>query len=71
MVDRGVTLEEVEETVRNGERVEARSGRVAFSKNFPYGDEWKGTRYAVKGVQVIAIHSGDDLVVVTVYSFYF
>lgn len=71
MADRGVTAWQVEQAVSNGERVEAMGGRVAFSKNFPYGDEWKGKQYAVKRVQVIAAQRGDDLVVVTVYAYYF
>ena len=48
LADRGTNEREVEQTIRAGEQVEARQGRVAFRKNFPYHQQWKGKTYSTK-----------------------
>ena len=54
-IERGATREEVEKAVREGERERAKRGR----------------RYAMKQVAPVVAESPDELVVVTVYTFYF
>jgi len=65
--DRGATQEEVEETIRLGERVPAKRGRAAFRKNFPFHSVWKGKRYETKQVMPIVVEEPETLVVITVY----
>ncbi|MGB9613196.1 MAG: DUF4258 domain-containing protein [Candidatus Margulisiibacteriota bacterium] len=69
--DRGATKEEVIKTIREGEQVPAKKGRLAFRKNFSFEAEWKGKIYKVKQVMPIIIEESDKLVVITVYTFYF
>ncbi|MBI4054715.1 MAG: DUF4258 domain-containing protein [Elusimicrobia bacterium] len=71
MTDRGTTTAEVEETMRNGERILAKKGRLAFRKNFPYNSLWKGKEYATKQVMPIAREEKSKMTVITVYVFYF
>lgn len=69
--ERGVTKEEVETTIRTGERIEVKSGRVAFGKNMPFAATWKNRYYETKQVMPIAVEKEDQYIVVTVYAFYF
>ena len=71
MPSRGTTRDEVEETVRSGERLAAKRGRRACRKNFPYRSEWKGRYYETKQVMPVVAIEGDTTIVVTVYVFYF
>lgn len=71
LADRGATKEQVEESIRSGESLPAKKGRLAFRKNFTYTSEWKGRFYATKQVMPIVVQEGADMVVITVYVFYF
>ena len=71
MPDRGTTREEVEAVIHDGERVPAKEGRIAFRKNFPFQQDWKGHYYEVKQVMPIVSEESDRMVVITVYIFYF
>ena len=71
MVERGVSEDEVIETIRTGERVPAKRGRQGYRKNFQYNRLWGGRIYAIKQVLAIVAEEPDVLVVVTVYTFYF
>ena len=70
LADRGATLREVEEAIREGERTPAKRGRLAFRKNFPFQRSWKGIYYEGKQIFPIVAEEPDRLVVVTVYVFY-
>ena len=67
--DRGTREDEVEETIRLGEKVPAREGRWAFRRNFPFQSEWKGRWYEAKQVMAIGVEEPEAWVVVTVYVF--
>jgi hypothetical protein len=71
MPGRGLSYEEVEETIRSGERIAAKRGLVAFRKNFEFRSNWKGRYYEVKQVMPIVAEEPGGLVVVTAYAFYF
>lgn len=71
MPDRGATREEIETAIRSGEKLPAERGRIAFRKNFSYGQIWKGHYYETKQVVTVIQDEGDRLVVITVYVFYF
>jgi len=71
MPGRGATREEVEAAIHGGERGPAKEGRIAFRKNFPFQQDWKGHYYQVKQVIPIVVEESDRIIVVTVYVLYF
>lgn len=71
MVERGADEAEVIESIRTGEQVPAKKDRQGFRKNFQYNRQWGGRSYAIKQVLAIVVEERDQLVVVTVYTFYF
>lgn len=71
LADRGASEEEVERSIREGEEVPAKKGRRAFRKNFPFNAEWKGKHYEIKQVMPVVVEEAKEIVVVTVYAFYF
>lgn len=71
MPDRGAGKEEVEAAIRSGECVLAKGKRFAFRKNFPFDKQWKGIHYEVKQVMPIVVEEDKEIVVITVYVFYF
>lgn len=69
--DRGASQEEVKLAIRDGEEIPAKKGRKAFRKNFHFGSKWKDKHYKVKQVMPIVVEEDEEIVVVTVYVFYF
>ena len=70
MMDRGALKEEVELTIRTGESLPAKKGRISFRKNFNYNNIWKGKYYQAKQVLPIVVEEPDCFVVITVYVFF-
>ena len=68
---RGFTAAEIEETIRTMPWMPAELGRLECQKNFPYGKEWNGKVYATKQVRPIFIEEAGEIVVITVYTYYF
>jgi len=66
MVERGTTEHEVVATVVAGERFPAKFGRTGFRRNFIFGGEWMGRRYASKQVEAYAVPEEDGWLVITV-----
>jgi hypothetical protein len=48
-----------------------RVGPLAMLKNFPFGQEWNGKVYATRQVKPIFVEEAAEIVVVTVYTYYF
>jgi hypothetical protein len=71
MAERGAEEEEIIEAIRSGEEVPAKQGRLGYRKNFQYNQAWGGRTYAIKQVLAIVARDEEQLVVVTVYTFYF
>lgn len=46
------------------------TGRQA-SKDFPFHDQWNGKRYATKQVRPVFVEDPDEIVVITVYTYFF
>lgn len=69
--DRGASQEEVRLAIREGEETPAKKERKAFRKNFHFGSKWKDKRYEVKQVMAIVVDEDEEIIVVTVYVFYF
>jgi len=68
---RGATEEEVKEAIRTAPWGPAELGRLECRKDFPYGREWNKKVYATKRVRPILVEEADEIVVVTVYVYYF
>jgi hypothetical protein len=68
---RGFTAAEVEEAIRTSPWQPAELGRLECRKDFPYGRDWNGKSYATKQVRPVFVDEAAEIVVVTVYTYYF
>ena len=68
---RGVTEQEVIEAIRMSHWQPADRGRLECRRDYVYGGEWNCRFYATKQVRPIFVEEADEIVVVTVYSYYF
>jgi hypothetical protein len=66
-----VTVAEVEDAIRTGKWRSASHGRQETSKEFAYGRDWNGTVYATKRVRPIFVDAPTEIVVITVYTYFF
>ena len=71
MVKRGFSAAEVEEAIRTAPWTPAELGRLECHKDFTFGRDWNGVVFATKRVRPIFAEEADELVVVTVYTYYF
>lgn len=71
MKKRGIRKDEVIETIREGKRKKAKFDRVESSKNLDYNSLWLGKFYNKKKVTVIFKEKEGNIIVITVYAFYF
>jgi hypothetical protein len=71
MTRRGFTVAEVEEVIRTVTWQPAELGRLECRKDFAYGKEWNGKLYTTKQVRPIFVEEASEIVVVTVYTYYF
>ncbi|MFP4642339.1 MAG: hypothetical protein ACOC7P_00150 [Chloroflexota bacterium] len=71
MAERGATELEVHKAIRQGQKEPALLGRVMYRKNFQFDGSWRERRYRIKQVAPVVADEGDELVVVTVYVYYF
>jgi hypothetical protein len=69
--ERGATQREVEETVRKGSREPTIRGREMCRYNFAFKRKWQGKHYAIKQVVPVIKEEADEIIVITVYTFYF
>jgi len=65
IAERGATEAEVRQTVESGERFPAKFGRAGFRRNFEFGAEWRGRRYAMKQIEAYAVRERDGWLVIT------
>jgi hypothetical protein len=68
---RGFTSAEVEEAIRTTPWGAAELGRLDCRKDFPLCKEWNGKVYAIKQVRPVFVDEPGEIVVITVYSYYF
>ena len=68
---RGFTIEEVEETIRNTPWEQGERGNLECHKDFPFGKTWNGKWYNTKQVRPVFVDEPAEIVVVTVYTYYF
>jgi hypothetical protein len=71
LLRRGFTKEEVEKIIRESPWRPAELGRLECEMELAFGKEWNGQRYERKLVRPIFVEEGTEIVVVTVYVFYY
>jgi hypothetical protein len=69
--ERGVKVEEVIDTIRTGIREPAKYNRIQCKQNFQYNDYWHDSFYSIKQVIPIFVEEENEIIVITVFSFYF
>ena len=69
--ERGATHHEVVEAILNGNIAPAKLDRSIARYNFPFNAEWNEFWYAIKQVAPVFIEKENEIVVITVYTFYF
>jgi len=69
---RGFTIEEVQITISTSVWESAvLPERFQCHKDFPYNKEWNGNFYPTKQVRPIFVEEATEIVVVTVYTYFF
>ena len=71
MSKRGFTIAEVEDAIRTSSWTPAELDRLDCRKDFPYDKEWNGIVYGIKQVRPVFVEEAAEIVVVTVYTYYF
>jgi hypothetical protein len=71
LAPRGFTEEEVQQAMREAPWEPAERGKTQCRQDFAYGALWNGKRYEWKQVRPIFVEEPDEIVVVTVYTYYF
>ncbi|MGH9434336.1 MAG: DUF4258 domain-containing protein [Terriglobia bacterium] len=69
--ERGASEAEVREAIDRGVREPAKQGRFMWRLNLQYGAPWQDRFYAIKQVAPVVVEEQSEIVVVTVYTFYF
>ncbi len=69
--ERGATEAEVCQAIELGAREPAKWDRELCPYNLPFGQTWQGQFYAIKQVAPVIKEEPDEIVVITVYTFYF
>jgi hypothetical protein len=71
LTKRGFTVAEVEQAIHNASWEPTELGRLQCRWDFSFGMEWNGKIYATKQVRPIFVEETTEIVVVTVYTYYF
>lgn len=69
--ERGANMAEVKEAIRKGSREPAKHGREMCRYNFMFDRQWQGRHYPIKQVAPVIKDETNEIVVITVYTFYF
>jgi hypothetical protein len=70
-LERGASIAEVKEVIRKGSREAAKHGREMCRYNFAFNAKWQGKHYPIKQVAPVIKEEANEIVVITVYTFYF
>ena len=68
---RGFAVEEVEATISTAAWGSAELGRLDCRKDCAFNDMWNGAYYATKQVRPVFVDEPGEIVVVTVYTYFF
>lgn len=69
--ERGATEAEVCYAIEHGSREPAKHGRMLCRYNFSYNRLWQDNHYAIKQVVPVIREEPEEIIVVTVYTFFF
>jgi hypothetical protein len=70
-ISRGFTPAEVEEAIQTCLWGNVELGRRDCRKDYPFGKEWNGKVYATRQVRPVFVEEATEVVVITVYTYYF
>lgn len=70
-IERGTNATEISQAIREGTKEAAKKGRWRYRYNLEYNATWQNRDYAIKQVAPVIVEEADEIVVVTVYTFYF
>lgn len=69
---RGFTTADVETAIRTTEWKDTdRPNRKECHKDFVFDEEWNGKHYAIRRVRPIFVEEEREIVIITVYTYYF
>ena len=68
---RGTKEEEVIEAIRTSQWQTTEFGRLECKKNFIFEDQWNKRYYKIKQVRPIFIEEIKEIIVITVYTYFF
>jgi hypothetical protein len=71
MIRRGVSEEEVVTVIQLAKWESATGDRLECRHDFPFAHDWNGKLYQTKQVRPIFVDEAEEIVVITVYSYYF
>ncbi len=69
--ERGATEPEIVEAIRSGDRELAKANRQMARYNYEFQADWAGHYYPIKQVAPVFVEEEQEIVVITVYTFYF
>jgi hypothetical protein len=69
--ERGTNENEIIFTIENGSKESTKKKRFIYKYNFQYNNLWQGKFYHVKQVAPVIKEEENEIVVITVYTFYF
>lgn len=70
-VIRGFSFEEVERAIRNGIWRPAAQGRTETDLETEFNSDWNGRHYKTKTIRPIFVDEPEEVVVITVYVYYY
>ncbi len=68
---RGATEQEVFDAIQTEPWQPAERGRLECRKNYDFNAEWNGKYYATKQLRPVFVDEPSEIVVVTIYVYYF
>lgn len=68
---RGTSKEEVIDAIEFGSRESGKENKIICRLNLSYNSDWMGSFYPIKQVAPVIVEEGDEIIVITVYTYYF
>ncbi|RJP64734.1 MAG: DUF4258 domain-containing protein [Ignavibacteriales bacterium] len=68
---RGFSIAEVIETISSSEWQQLENNRLECKKDFVYNEQWNNRFYKIKQVRPVFVEEENEIVVITVYTYYF
>jgi len=68
---RGFSIDEVKATIKESIWEKAELGKMECRKNFEFKNTWNKKYYDIKQIRPIFVEEENEIVVITVYTYYF